>query len=213
MSAPIRTAAKDANYLSYNVDTIIWFAGTDRETPVDPDTPLPTLIPTDPKTWDAILKLSGRANTDLYCLRVAQGKEAAVDCNNTTRNCHLEGRFGVTGNEGEHVIKIKGGSHGITLKGRVESTGRKADIVLGEWSDQSSAPVHGLDLSLLRHASGRPLTVILGRVNSPIRTILTGRSTDIAFPANSRILKWRSLGELVHWWSKRLWAAAWHCKW
>jgi hypothetical protein len=213
MITPIRTAEKDANYLSYNVDSIIWFAGTDRETPAEPGAPMNDLVPTDPKAWDAILKLSGRTYTDLPNLRVAQGKEAAVDCNNTTCYCCLEGRFGVAGNEGEYVFKIKGGSHELTLKGEVESTGTKADVSLGEWSDQSSAPVHSLDLSHLSHVSDRPLTIILGRVNSPIRTILTGCSPDIAFPANSRILKLRSLGELIHWWLKRLWVAAWYCKW
>lgn len=212
-TTPIRTAAKDRNLLSYNADTIVWFAGTDQETPVTPGTPLNSLIPADPKAWDAILKLSNRADTQLSNLRVAQGKEAAVDCNNTTRDCILEGRFGVVGNEGEHVIKVKGGSHHLMFKGTIESTGTKADLVIGEWADQSSAPVHSLDLSLLRHSSGRPLTVVVARMNNPLRTILTGRSPDIVFPTNSRILKWRSLCELAYWWGKRVYVLLRYRRW
>jgi len=213
-ATPIRTAAKDQNLLSLNSSSVVWYAGTDREVVAPEGIPYPCdLFPEDPKMWDTILKLSGRTNTTVANLRIAQGKEAAVDINNTSSGILLEGRFGMTGREGEHVVKIKGGSYDITLKGTLESSGLKADIVIGEWSDQSSAPVHHVDLSLLRHSTGRPLTLVIARVTNPIRTILFGKSPDIALPPGARIKVLASLAELAYWWCKRLYVAAWYHRW
>jgi hypothetical protein len=203
MTTPLRTAEKDLNYLSLNRDSIVWYAGTPDEHQGDLPYPL-NLLPDNPKAWDAILKFSGRHNTSLCLLKIAQGKENAVDLNNECRGIALEGSFGVTGNEGEQVFTIKGGTEDVLVKGTIHSRGVKADIVVGAWSDQSTKTSHHLDLSLLRHASGRPLTVILGRVNSPLRTILLGRSPDIALPANATLLRWASLKEWVYWWGKRV---------
>ena len=211
MTLCIRTATKDVNHLSLNSDSIVWDAGSDKERQHEGSLPFPLhLLPEQPKDYDAILKLSGRKETVLCGLKVAQGKECAVDLNNTTRDCTLEGRFGVTGNEGEQVIKVKGGSHHIGFKGWVESRGRDCDLVLGEWSDQSTEPVHHIDLTMLRRKDGTPLTVVLGRVNNPLRFILKGQSDDIGLPPGARILKWRSLQELTYWWLKRAYVAIWY---
>lgn len=212
MTTPIRTAEQDRNYLSLNLDSVVWYAGTPEE--VQGEIPYPLhLLPADPKRWDSILKLSNRHKTSLYAVQVAQGKENVVDINNETSGILIEGQFGVTGEEGEQIFTIKGGSSDILLKGSVHSRGKLADIYVGQWSDQSTAPSHHIDLSLLRHETGRPLTVILSRVNSPLRSILLGRSPDIALPANARVLKWASLGGLAYWWLKRMYVLLRYRRW
>lgn len=209
---PIRTAEKDCNYLSLNRDTVVWYAGTEEEHQGNLPYPL-HLIPADPKAWDTILKLSGRRKTELCGLRAAQGKENTVDMNNECAGIALEGDFGVEGNEGEQIFTIKGGCTDILVKGTVHSRGVKTDIEVGAWSDQSTKPSTHIDLSLLRHASGRPLTVVLSRVNNPLRSILFGRSPDIALPAGARVLKGLSLGGLLYWWAKRFYVLLRYRRW
>ena len=68
-------------------------------------------------------------------------------------------------------------------------------------------------MSLLRVATGEPFTVILGRVNNPLRTILFGRSPDIFLPPGARILKWASLCEWSYWWLKRFYVLARYRRW
>lgn len=206
----LRTATKDVNYFSLNVDSIVWFAGSSEERQTS-NIPYPLdLLPDDSKRWDSILKLSGRVDTALCGLRVSQGKENSLDINNETHHCSLEGQFGITGNEGEQVITIKGGSYGLSIKGSIDSKGTNCDIEIGQWSDQSTKTTHHIDLSLLR--SSRPLSVVFGRVNNPILAIL-GKSPDIALPPNARILVWKSLGLLGYWWVKRIYVLIRYHRW
>lgn len=206
---PIRTSKADKNFLSLNRDSVVWFAGTDGahqgSIPYPPD-----LLPERPSDWDAIIKFSGRHNTELGQLRVAQGGENSVDVNAETHGLALEGEFGVGGGRGDQVITIKGGSTDILIKGIVYSDGVKADVTIGCWSDQSTKPSSHIDLSLLRHVSGRPLTVILGRVNWALVSIIRGYSPDIALPPGARIKRWASLGEWLYWWLKRAYVAIWY---
>lgn len=212
-TVPIRTSKADRNYFSLNQSSMVWFAGTPEERE-EPLLPYPLhLLPGNAQAFDAILKLSGRTDTHLTGLQVAQGSENAVDMNNGVHDCSLEGRFGVGGRNGDQVITIKGGSHHIALKGTVESHGEKSTVVLGCWSDQSRETTHHVDLSLLRVATGEPFTVILGRVNAPLRSILFGRSPDIALPPGARILKLASLGEWSYWWAKRFYVLARYRRW
>jgi hypothetical protein len=200
----MRTAEKDQNYLSLNRDTIVWFAGTPAERP-DPgplSQPL-ELIPDDPKEWDSCLKCSGRTGTVLRGAKVAQGKENTLDLNNKCSGLIFDGSWGIVGVEGERVFTIKGGSYNIGLKGPVYSRGTKADVDIGNWSDQSFATTHDLDLSGLYRVDGKPLTVIFGRVNRSLLAAL-GRPTDIVLPRNCKVLFWASLAEQVYWWAKRL---------
>lgn len=206
MTVPIRTATKDINYVSLNRDTTVWYAGTDQER----EKPLPypiELIPADPKAWDTILKLSGRENTHLTGIRASQGKENVFDANNRSAHCTFEGDWGVTGGEGQQVFTIKGGCHHIGLSGSVYSRGTDCDIELGCWADQSTDPVHDIDLVGLRHVSGRPLTVVFGRVVQPWRVLLGKAPKGIFLPPGAKIKVWASLGEMAYWWAKRLWVA------
>ena len=202
-TTPIRTAEKDKNYLSLNSQSIVWFAGTDqeREDPGPLARPL-ILTPDNPKDWDSILKCSGRQQTILSGVVVSQAKENVLDINNRSAGLSFDGEWGITGKEGEQVFTIKGASHDIKLGGPVHSRGTKADIVIGCWSDQSNDPAYNIDLTDLYYVSGRPLTVVVGRVASPILALF-GKSKSLKMPKNSKVLFWASVGEILHWWGKR----------
>lgn len=209
----LRTSAADRNVLSLNHSSIVWYAGTPDEH--EGQLPYPFhLSLDDPAAWSSSLKLSNCSNIMLGGIRAAQCMENTIDINNRATNCALEGVFGHAELRGDQCVTIKGGSSGITIKGVVMSDeGRKGDLTVGCWSDQSTDTTHHIDLSLLRHSTGRPLTVILGRVNSPLRSILLGHSPDIVLPPNARIKIWASLGEVAYWWLKRLYVAARTRRW
>jgi hypothetical protein len=198
----MRTAEVDQNLLSLNTDSIVWFAGTDRETP-DPG-PLANpleLLPPDPKVWDTILKCSGRSSTTLKGAVVAQGKENALDINNKSSFLSFAGEWGKVGGDGEQVITIKGGSHDVRISGIVYSHGNRCDVDLGNWSDQSFDTTFNIDLSGLFRFDGGKITVVLGRVDKPFHSLF-GLSPNIQLSSDCRILFWRSIGEQVYWWVK-----------
>lgn len=206
MSTPLRTEKqRDANWLSLNADTITYFAGTPQEVSYsNGEVEIPRdIMPPRPKDWETAFKCSKRTNTHLTGLRVAQCKENVHDANNQTAHCSFYGDWGVTGDEGEQVFTGKGGSHHLVYGGAVHSRGARADIVIGLWSDQCFDASHNLDYSRLVHASGRPLTFILCRVNNPIRAAL-GRPTDIKLPPGAKVLFWKSIGAQIGWWVKWL---------
>lgn len=181
----------DKNYLSLNANSNVLYAGTDTPMGI-PDADIPTtLVPIDPKEWDAILKCSGRKNTILTGLNVPQGKENSLDINNRCESLHLEGDWGIVGDEGEQVITIKGGSNIITVGGNIHSTGKRADICLGLWSDQSTEKSDAIWLRGLHHVSGRPLTVIKCRVGN-----------HVYLPEGAKVLKLKSALALIGWWAK-----------
>lgn len=199
---PIRTSHADKNYLSLNSDSVVWFAGTPDEKQGELPNPI-VLSEIDPnKKWDSFLKTSGRKNTYLTGIRIAQGNENAIDSNNQTAFCSFGGNFGVGGGVGDQVITTKGGSHDIDYSGIIHSDGKNAHVVIGAWSDQSLNPSYNLDYSKLIHISGKPLTFIMGRVRNPIAAIF-GKSKDIYLPKGAKILVWKSLGNQIYWWAKR----------
>lgn len=213
MSAPIRTAEKDVNYLSFNSASIVWKAGTDEEFDLG-DVPIDTLanplvlVPPDPKVYDSILKLSRRSNTVLTNVRAAQGKENCVDINNETVDCALHGEWGVEGTEGEQVFTIKGGSRNVTISGTIHSSGTDTDIEIGCWSDQSTKPVSNIDLSGLSRPNSLVLRVVFGRVNQPWKVLFLGKAPDdILLPPGAKIDRLGSAAEMAYWWAKRAWVA------
>lgn len=214
-AAPLKTEAQpDANYVSFNRDTVTLYAGTSDEehlSTADGTARLRTdengqllIVPFAPKQWETALKISGREFLSLRGLRIAQCKEAAVDINNRAAHITLQGEFGVVGEEGEQVVVTKGGSHDIALMGPIHSRGRRADVVAGGWSDQSHEPSYNLNYRHLYRATGGTVTFVFGRVKQPIRAAL-GRAKHIQLPDGAKVLFWRSLGEQVYWWGK--WAA------
>lgn len=212
MSTPIRTATKDINYFSINSNSVVYNAGTDQEDDKG-DIPIPlvlNLIPTNPKDYDSILKISGRHNLIVPSVLAAQGKENSVDINNEAAFIVLGGQWGGVGDEGEQVFTIKGGSHSIIISGEVISRGTDTDIEIGCWSDQSTKPVSDIDLSGLYRSNGAPLRVVFGRVNQPWRVLLGKAPKDIKLPKNAKIDYFGSLGEMTYWWLKRAFVAIRH---
>lgn len=195
----------DRNWVSLNADSIVLYAGTpDAEHYANDEVKLSELdyVPSKPKAWETALKVSERLNTHLTSLRVAQCKENALDVNNRSFSCSFDGEWGVTGDEGEQIWTVKGASSHIRVTGVAHSLGKRADLVVGLWSDQSTRTSHNLDFRGLRHVTGRPLTVILCRVNNPWFAWIGRAPADIQLPANARVLKLKSLGAQVHWWAK-----------
>lgn len=194
----------DRNWLSLNRDSVVLYAGTLEAVQLAANEPIPRdLLPPNPKDWESAFKCSAREGEALTGLRVAQCKENAADANNGTNDCWFSGDWGVVGDEGEQIFTAKGGSHDLVYVGKVHSRGTRADVVVGLWSDQSTLVSHHLDYSGLRHVTGRPLTFILCRVNSPLRAAL-GKPTDITLPPGAKVLFWKSIGAQVGWWAKRL---------
>lgn len=200
--ATLRTAEKDQNYLSLNENSIVWFAGTpeEHEEPGPLAQPL-ELLPENPKSWDSILKCSGRNSERLTGVIVAQGKENSLDINNESYNLDFAGSWGYVGNEGEQVITIKGGSRNIRLSGPVYSRGTNCDIEIGCWSDQSFDASCDIDLWRLYSGRGQKLTVKIARVKDFWKTWL-GMKTSIQLPEDAKILRIKSLGEYIYWWAK-----------
>ena len=184
-----RTSKADRNFFSLDATNAVWFAGTDEwryETGAIPT----KLVPEKPQDWDAILKTSNRADTNLISLSVAQGRENALDQNNKTRDCSFHGDFGVGGGEGDQVITTKGGCQHLTYSGTIWSKGRNADVVVGAWSDQSHDISTDLDYSDLSRADGQPVTFILSRC------------ARVKLPPNAKVLRLKSLGYSIYWWVK-----------
>lgn len=187
----IRTSKRDVNYLSLNKDSVTWFAGSEDEKPGE--IPYPTeLVPPNPEKFDSILKCSGRENTTLTNVKVSCGRENSLDINNETNNCSFWGEWALTGPTPDQIFTIKGGSRNIEVGGTVYGEGKNADIVLGQWADQSYEKTKNIDLSHLRHVTGRPLTVILSHCDWK----------SIKLPPNAKVLKFKSYCYLAYWWVK-----------
>lgn len=202
MTTPIRTSRADRNYLSYSGDTVQLYMGTPEARSIQPPYPM-DMLPTDPQSWDAVLKVSSNDNavslvsTPDAPVRIAQGRENAIDCNNLAGDVTIRGEIGYGGGEGDQVVTIKGGSSDITISGTIHSRGRDCDVELGMWSDQSTDPVHHLDLVGLKRADGRPVTVII--VRADMRTI--------ALPEGAKVLQLKSALAVAYWWAKRAYVA------
>lgn len=187
----IRTSRADKNVLSWTGDSLMWFLGTDHPEPCNrvPD----VVYPNDPTQWDSALKVSGNTySVHVVGISAAQCRENVLDINHSQDVTFLRASLGRAGEVGDQVITIKGGSSEITIDGTIHSRGRDADVELGMWSDQSTDPVHRLDLTGLKRADGKPVTVIYVRAD---------RST-IHLPKGAKVLWFKSLCSQAYWWTK-----------
>ena len=122
---------------------------------------LKNLQPTNPQSYDAILKLcDGTTGLTLPGLSVAQGNEDSLNIANHANKLVLGGDFGI-GAPGLRVITIKGGVNVISfLPGStLHSRGTQTDIKIDDWIDQTYNPSSYLDLTNLRHVDGKPIRV------------------------------------------------------
>ncbi len=188
-----RTSRADKNYLSWSGDTLQWYLGTDHPEPC-PRLPM-QVFPSDLTEWDSTLKVSINPDVHIYVegIAAAQCRENALDINHSHGVTFKRALFGRRGEVGEQVITIKGGSTGVVLSGTIGSKGTNATVVLGQWSDQSTAASRDIDLSGLSTLDGSPITVIMVRVD---------RKT-VKLPPGAKVLFWKSLGYTAYWWAKR----------
>lgn len=200
-----RTSKADYNYYSLTPEGATLFAGSDHAAPAQ--APLENgafFTPPSPGEYDAIFKTSRIDGVKLTGMLVEQGRENSLDANDRCRNSSFEGEFGLNGESeigGDQIITTKGGCHHIRYAGHLWSKGRRADVVVGQWSDQSHDVSYELDYSGLSRADGAPVTFILSRVNSPIMAAL-GRPKDIKLPKNAKVLFWKSVGDQAYYWLK-----------
>lgn len=113
------------------------------------------LIPPD-DSYDDTLKISHCKNGTVRAGRVVGGSEDCLDLNNHCEKLVIEADLWEP--RGDYLATIKGGSHAITVRGRVRGHGRVVDIDLGNISDQSDDATTGVALDLL-HEAGEPITV------------------------------------------------------
>jgi hypothetical protein len=147
----------DFNYFSITNDGYVIGAGGPNpihveHLPVDGE-----FLPNDPLQYSDVLKFSKRSYMSLSDIKVAQGKEDAVDINNKCKYLALHGEFGIGGG-GKQVITIKGGSEHITFTGVSHGN----NIEIGNWSDQSTNFTSNVTLNL-KSANGKPIKVSIGR--------------------------------------------------
>lgn len=196
-----RTSAADRNYFSVSANVPYYTLGQ----PVSVPTP-PVFVSQDPTLYAATLKVcDGTSGLFLLGLSVAQGQENSIDCNAGAHHCAFNGDIGVGIPMGtplpDQVITVKGACHDLLFKGTLHSRGRIAEIVVGNWSDQSHDPAYSLDFSQLSHVDGQPIRFVFGRVKHPFLALI-GHAPDILLPRGARVLFWKSLGEMAYWWVK-----------
>lgn len=148
---------------------------------------------------DAPLKLSHSQHIIGTGLKIAQGQENSVDMN-VCEDVDIAGDFGLpdaSGKKGraDQVFTIKGGSKRIRVAGKVfsEATRGKAQVVVGEWSDQSYVPSSQVTLDLFSHTV-EPVYYATGWV---VPFTVHGKT-------GMKWLFWESVGHKIYWVTKWL---------
>ena len=130
-----------------------------------------------PVDWSDTIKITSQCTgLRLTADEILGGTEDCVDINNGCRDIKVTSLFHA---QGKYVATIKGGAEEVTLSGIVTKHGTEVDIDLGNWSDQSSAPVRGVRLDL-KSITGLPIVV---RVLNAAKPTLAGAGPyRFAFP-------------------------------
>lgn len=191
MSSSTRT---DINYFSIG-EQYVFFAGSDHPQTVDSIPTPPIFTPENPSQYAAILKASG-SDKGIWIDSpvIAQGHENAIDINNRSKNIkYSNATIGATGENGDQVITIKGGSTDIQITGVLHTRGNRqsVDVDVGNWSDQSYNNSERITLNLT-HVDGKKINVRIGRAKN---VILLGSCKQMVFA--SLVLK-------AYWWFKWL---------
>lgn len=146
-----------------------------------------------PAQFDDLLKLSHARDVLVQRCTIRGGgeqRENAVDLNRNCRNIVLADCVLEAGRQ--NALTIKGGCELVTVaRVTIEGAGGNCDIELGNWSDQSTAPVRGVRLLDVRRSDGRPVRLRVGRAEMP--RIEGG---------NVRLDRLGSLRLKTYWWGK-----------
>lgn len=118
-------------------------------------------MPENPSQYAAILKVSHSTGIHGIALTVSNGQENSVDIN-VCKDMTLSGVYGLSGVTADQCITIKGGSESIYVAGVINCNGSRADVQIGDWSDQEDALSKNVTLDLVR-ADGKPVKVQVGR--------------------------------------------------
>lgn len=122
-------------------------------------------------SWSDTLKYTSQLTDFRHQIGVVYGgKEDCADINNRCRNLRLSANEWHA--QGRYVFTVKGGSAGITLAGHIVNGGTRADVVIGDHSDQSSDPTTGVRLCLTKRVGPVRVRVLNG--DKPILDPFTG---------------------------------------
>lgn len=187
-------AAPDQNYRSYCDVTDVYEAGRTID---------PRREGLDPAAFDDLLKLSHVQRAMLRGFAVRGGglqRENAIDLNRECADVILD-CFSVEAGR-QNAVTIKGGCVRTTITHLViERAGGHCDIELGNWSDQSQAPVRSTVLENVSRADGKLVRLRVGHAERPI--IVGG---------NVEYLWLQSLALKVYWWAKFAWTRTFGAK-
>lgn len=122
---------------------------------------------------------SGLSNFWFRCDEVRGGSDACVDVNNLCRNVEIyAGRMFPNG---QFAATIKGGAQGISLYGELQSHAQVADVIIGDWSDQSHAKTTGVVLGITTKTPD-PVRVLVLNGDAPLFVPGTG-PYEFLFPS------------------------------
>lgn len=130
--------------------------------------------------YDDAIKLTTKLeNFDLEAGIVEGGSEDVVDINNESH--HIDVSIAGWKSNGQYNATIKGGSHDIRLNGLIITHGKKVDVDLGNWSDQSDKKTYNIELAL-RSIGGRKIKVRVLKADKPT-FINSDVNYEYAFPS------------------------------
>lgn len=185
----MRTSKRDRNFISFSdkmdgtgIDVVI----EGHHFRVDQ---VLGLKPEKGEVYDAILKFSSASNASVLRPTTEVGVESGIDLNNSCKSLYIRTVIGEEGDECLHPVTCKA-SEDITLDITVKAKGKWCEIMLGDWSDESTKRTKGTILIL--REGGIPVRVICANANFPV----------FKGEGKGRVLFWASLCAKTYWWSK-----------
>lgn len=173
-------------------DVNFWSYADKEDFTIPPGTRFdPRSLNLDPQSYDDVLKFSHAKRVVAKGIYVAGGRENAVDMNRGCESILIADSTIVGGDQAGMVIK--GASRGIVLEDVMFIPSPKSwcDILIGDWSDQSTELSTTIILTRCQRHDGRPLRVVVGRATMPI---IAGGNARVHYPL-SYALK-------AYWWAK-----------
>jgi hypothetical protein len=152
-------SAKDTNYRSYADLEDVRIPDYTRFDPTDEGL--------DPRDYADVLKFSHAERVAGVNLTVVGGKENAIDMNRRCRDIFLSD-VTLCGGDQSSVV-IKGATENVILRRFTYFVSKKAwcEVLIGDWSDQSTEPSRNIVLDDHYRKDGKPVRVVVGRAEWP----------------------------------------------